>query len=188
MLTLSPNFRSKFRKGHRTIFVKKIGNSRKSIFPYFLLHYHLKEDITANPEELAINNNDPSSEWINLDNRMRMENHLNVSNITCNIAVSSVGLNDDPHAHNVHDEHSIYDDLNTRSSHCTGNVNNPAYFSADSGPMPVSPETCNVTQDAINDLSHDAPELLNESYQSLKVLRRKNINRIILAHLNINSV
>ena len=119
---------------------------------------------------------------------MRKENHLNVSNFTCNITISSVGLKDDPHAHSVYDEHSIYDDLNTSSNHCTGNVNKPAYVSADSGPMPVSPETYNVTQDAINDLSHDAPVLLNDSHQSLQELPRYNINRIILAHLNINSV
>ena len=74
------------------------------------------------------------------------------------------------------------------SSHYTGNLNKPAYVSADSGPMPVSPETYNVTQDAINDLSHDAPVLLNDSHQSLKELRPNNTNRIILAHLNINSV
>ena len=54
--------------------------------------------------------------------------------------------------------------------------------------MPVSPETYNVTQTAINDLSHDAPVLLNDPHQSLKELRRNNIYRIILAHLNINSV
>ena len=70
-----------------------------------------------------------------------------------------MGLKDDPHVHSVYDEHSIYDDLNTSSNHCTDNVNKPAYVSADSGHMPVSPETYNVTQDAINDLSHDAPVL-----------------------------
>ena len=49
----------------------------------------LRADITANPEELAITNNDPSSVWFNLGNRMRKENHLNVSNFTCNITISS---------------------------------------------------------------------------------------------------
>ena len=76
-----------------------------------------------------------------------------------------MGLKDDPHAH------SVYDVLNISSNHCTGN----AYVSADSEPMPVSPETYNVTQDAINDLSHDAPVLLNDSHRSLKELRRYNI-------------
>ena len=116
----------------------------------------LRADTTANPEELAITNNDPSSAWINLGNRMRKENHLNVLNFTCNITTSSVGLEDDPHAHSVYDEHSIYDDLNNSSNHCTVNINKPSYVSADSGSMPVSPETYNVTQDVINDLLHNA--------------------------------
>ena len=70
-----------------------------------------------------------------------MENSLNVSNITCNIAISSVGLNDNPHAHNVYDAHMVYDDHNTRSSHCSGNVNNHANFSVYSGPKSVSLKT-----------------------------------------------
>ena len=67
----------------------------------------LRADTTANPEELAITINDPSSAWIKLGNRMRKENHLNVSNFTCNITISSVDWKDDPHAHSVYDEHSI---------------------------------------------------------------------------------
>ena len=63
---------------------------------------------------------------------MRKENHLSVSNFTCNITITSVGLKDDPHAHSAYDEHSIYDDLNTSSSHCTCNINKTAYVSADS--------------------------------------------------------
>ena len=51
---------------------------------------------------------------------------------------------------------AFYDDLNTSSSYCTDNVNEPAYVSADSGPIPVSPETYNVTQDDISDLAHDS--------------------------------
>ena len=113
---------------------------------------------------------------------------MNVSKFTCNRTIYSVGLKDDPHAHSVSDAHSIYDDLNTRSSHCTGNVNKPAYVSADSGPMPLSAEMYNVTQDAINHLLHDTPVLLNDPHQSLKELPWKNINHINLAHLNINSV
>ena len=96
---------------------------------------------------------------------MKKEYHLNVSNFTCNITISSVGLKDDPHAHSVYDEDTIYNYLNTSLSHCTGNVNKPAYVSADSGPMPVTPETYNVTQDAINDLSHDARVVLNEPHR-----------------------
>ena len=64
----------------------------------FYLITPLPAETTANSEELAITNNDPSSAWINLGNRMRKENHLNVSNFTCNITISSVGLKDDPHA------------------------------------------------------------------------------------------
>ena len=65
--------------------------------------------------------------------------------------------------HSVYDEHTIYNYLNTSSNHCTCNVNKPAYLFADSGPMPVTLETY-VTQDAINDLSHDARVVLNEPH------------------------
>ena len=108
---------------------------------------------------------------------MRMY-RLKVSNSTCDIAIYSVLLNN---------AHSVYD-LNTSSSHCIGNVNNPAYFSVDSGHISVNLQTSNVTQDGINVLSYDSPELLNDSYQSSKELRRKNINRIIFLYLNINGV
>ena len=89
-----------------------------------------------------------------------------------------MGLKDDPYAHSVYDEHSIYDDLNTSSNHCTGNVIKPAYVSADSGPVPVSPETYNVTQDAINDLSHDAPVLYSASNDNFVDMTMNIVNRM----------